>query len=147
MKISCLALALLVLNAIPVVFAQDFSLDALVTTGAGQSSGGVYSLEGHIGHFHPARIAAADYILETDIFGSPVDTIPSEVQLLASYSNGSLTLLWDRAAAGFQLETAGSLGSAAPWSAVTVSAQSNATHFFVSVPATSEHQFFRLRRP
>ena len=146
MKISRLALALILFN-ISSVFAQNFSLEGLVMAGAGQSSGGVYSLEGHIGHFHPARIAVDGYLLETEILGSPVYPIPSEVQLLASYSKGSLTLLWDKAAAGFQLETADSLGSAAPWSAVAVSAQSNATHFFVSVPANSEHQFFRLRRP
>ena len=137
----------LVLTAAPSGFEQNFSIETRTPGGAGRSSGGTYLLEGHIGQTYPAHLAGGDYLLESETFGLPLQTTPGEVQLLASYSNGTLTLLWDRAAAGFQLETADSLGGALPWSTVELSPQANATHFFVTIPAAGQHQFFRLRRP
>jgi hypothetical protein len=104
-------------------------------------------MEGQVGQFYPARLAGGDYVLETGIFGAPVHVVPGDVELLASYSNGRLTILWDRAAAGFELETSGSLGTGAQWSAVNTPRDANATHFFISVPVSAQHQFFRLRRP
>ena len=126
---------------------QTFTIETRIPGGAGRSGGGTYTVEGHIGQTYPAHLIGGDYVLESETFGLPVQITLGEVQLLAGHSSGTLTLLWDRAAVGFQLETTGSLGGATPWSAVGLAPQANATHFFVTIPATSQHQFFRLRRP
>ena len=148
---KCISVALawfsLFLAAAPSGFGQNFSVETRIPGGAGRSAGGTYLLEGHIGQTYPAHLVGGDYLVESETFGLPLQVTPGEVQLLASYSNGTLTLLWDRAAAGFQLETVDSLEGALLWSTVGPSPQANATHFFVAIPAAGQHQFFRLRRP
>jgi hypothetical protein len=126
--------------------AQGLSVELALTGGAGRSTGAGYALDGRIAGFYPGRLSGGSYVLESDMFGKTGPVIPAEVELLASYSNGQLTIFWDRAAATFLLESTASLTGDEPWTAVGGQVQSNATHFFVSIPVSGEHQFFRLRQ-
>ena len=126
---------------------QTFTLDGGIAGGTGNLAGGNYSLEGEISHFHPAALSAGAYALETGFFSQAPVFIPLDVELIASYSDGRLMLLWDRAATGYVVETTGSLGAGAQWSELSAPLEANVTHFFVSVPAPLEDQFFRLRHP
>jgi hypothetical protein len=127
-------------------FAQDYSLVLIPAPGAGQSNGDSYSLEGRIAVFYPHRSSGGDFILETGLFDSPEPVLPGDIALLTSYSDGRLTILWDRAAANYLLEATPALSSGAEWNALNLPTEANATHFFVSVPVSSQQQFFRLRR-
>lgn len=127
--------------------AQSYSIESDVIGLAAKSSAGAYSIEARILPMAPPLLSGGVFTLEVGDIGEVPVMVPDDVELLVSYSSGQVTLLWERGATGFILETAVSLGEPAPWTAVPGQLEANATHFFLRLNAPGEEQFFRLRHP
>jgi hypothetical protein len=63
-------------------------------------------------------------------------------------ASGVRTVSWPLSATGFVLDQTTTLsGLPIPWTTVSPPYASNATHYFITVPAPAGNRFYRLRKP
>ena len=74
-------------------------------------------------------------------------TISSPVAVGIVQSGSTLTLSWPATNADTLLQTSPDLGMTSPWQWVSVPPISNGNSFSVTIPKTSNGQFYRLVRP
>ena len=76
--------------------------------------------------------------------GNPV-AIP---QLRIAYAEGVMTASWPLSAEGFVLDQAMTLsGSSIPWTPLLPPYASNATHYYMALPAPTDNRFYGLHSP
>jgi hypothetical protein len=74
--------------------------------------------------------------------------LPDLPELSMTCSGSEITVSWPSAdTAGFALEQTGTLPALANWSTNTASVTDDGTNKWVTLPATNNSRFFRLRRP
>ncbi len=74
--------------------------------------------------------------------------LPDLPELSMICSGSEITVSWPSVdTSGFALEHAGSLTALASWSTNTASVADDGTNKWVTLPATNNSRFFRLRRP
>jgi hypothetical protein len=132
--------------------AQTYILDWFTLDGGGGTSrGGAYAATGTIGQPDAGRMSGGQYSLIGGFWGV-VDVIQTHgaPRLNIERTAGGVRIFWERPATGWVLEESTALQSAPAaiaWSLVPpASYLSDATHFFITVPATTGHKFYRLHR-
>jgi O-glycosyl hydrolase len=65
--------------------------------------------------------------------------------LRAQVSAGAITISWPSLATNYLLEASGGFDSTSAWSTVTNAPQQSGQEFFITVPASGQQHFFRLR--
>src|SRR5687767_2565664 len=135
MKTLC---TLLGLFAAVAVQAQSYSVDWYkIAGGGGTSSGGNFTLSGTIGQHDAGRMSGGNYTLEggfmagivlVQVPGSPLLTI------VENGGNGTATISWPLATAGFVLEESPALGPLATWSTSGATIATNGGFKTVTVP-------------
>lgn len=152
----CLALllapALLALGAIAPARAQNtngFSVDPFtVDGGGGLSAGGGFTIEGTIGQPDAGVLIGGGFLIEGGYWSMvQVITQPDSPLLTLSRAGSQFRLSWPLSAENFILEETISLSPTISWSTVPGSYSSNATDFFLTVPAQPGDRFFRLHKP
>lgn len=146
--LACLLQAVLCLVAKAQPYAIDwFTIDG----GGGTSTGGVYSVSGTIGQPDAGPAMTGGNYTLTGGFWSLISVIqtPGAPTLYIRQFNGVVTVSWEQPAAGWVLEATPTLsGQPASWQVVPAEQyQSNVTELFVTIPASENQRFYRLRRP
>ena len=83
----------------------------------------------------------------TTLYLDDVTLTNTSPPLVVTPINQSVIVAWPTTATNYTLHTTTNLAAPINWVAVTNRAQSNATAFSVSLPATNHSQFFRLQKP
>ncbi len=122
------------------VFAQPLQIDWLsVDGGGGTSAGGVYVVTGTIGQPDAGTMSGGPYAIEGGLWPGLIAVSPNAPTLYIQTAGEDVQLGWSPATAGFTLEITEGLGGPA-W----VPAPGGNP---LSIPATGQSRFFRLRRP
>jgi len=135
-------------------WAQNYSLDWFtIDGGGGTSTGGVYAVSGTIGQ-PDAGVSSNGAYTVTGGFWGVVGALQTPGAPLLAVSrnplNGVVTVSWPQPAPGWVLvETPRlvSLPQTNSWALVGPPYSSNATHFFIALPAPTGTKLYRLRRP
>jgi hypothetical protein len=128
-------------------YPQNWSIDWWTTDGGGGTSrGGDYSLSGTIGQPDSGRMSGGQYAVEGGFWGLSTTATP---ELAITNSVGTVIVSWPLWATGFVLEETRTLDSKPfSWSEVwATNYQSNATDYYLTVPAPQGKRFYRLRKP
>jgi hypothetical protein len=129
--------------------AQSYSIDwHKVSGGGGTSGGGSYSLSGTIGQADAsAPLTGGNYSLVGGFWslgsGSPILAAPI---LTITGSGTSVTISWPVAAAGYVLQTNGTLASI-NWGGFAGLVSSNGTNWNTVVSPAKGSSYFRLFKP
>lgn len=98
-----------------------------------------------------ATVTVTDGTSLVTVPGNCIFTLTGSSQLLpllhAQTSDGAITISWPMGATNYVLETSVSLESTDGWCAVTNAPRQNRQKFFITVLASRQQQFFRLRKP
>jgi hypothetical protein len=134
------------------VTAQNYAIDWFtIDGGGGTSTGGVFAVSGTIGQPDAGAMSGGVYSLVGGFWGVVALQTPGAPLLSVTNANGTVIVFWPRPADGFLLEQTGALTTppgAISWSTVAPGLyQTNTTRIFLTVPAPTGRQFYRLRRP
>ena len=91
------------------------------------------------GRLSPEEIKAEDVL-------GPDTTLSTSATVTASASNGTITLSWPVASAGFAVASASSLSNGGNWTTLTNAPTLVGTQWQLTVPNTGSNQFFELVR-
>jgi hypothetical protein len=129
---------------------QSFELDWFtIDGGGGASTGGVYAVSGTIGQPDAGVMGGGQYLLVGGFWGVVAIQTPGAPLLsIEQMPSGGLRVFWPVQGTGFVLHQTPTLtGSPAPWTQVAFPYQTNATQIYITLPAPSGNQFYRLRKP
>ncbi|MBI3880248.1 MAG: hypothetical protein HY301_09305 [Verrucomicrobia bacterium] len=148
---AALALPFALTLAAPVARAQTngFAVTPFVVAGGGgASAGGGFKVEGTAGQADTGNMGGGGFLLEGG-YWSLVQIVaePGAALLTLTRAGGQFTLSWPLNTNGFILEEAASLTLPVSWSTVPGSYSSNATDFFLTLPAAPGNRFYRLHKP
>jgi hypothetical protein len=88
------------------------------------------------------------YASDSDVWSTQITeliTVP-QVILTVVKAGTNVTLSWPSAAADYQLQSATNLVAPPAWLTVTQTPQTNGAQLFVTLPASSKRQMFRLKK-
>ena len=143
---ACLSLLMLTLAA----DAQTprFQITAYTDRASGATTGGVFKIIGTAGQSEAVSTTNGVFTVGGG-FWAVVQTKDAPLLAIERLSNGSVRIFWDRPATGFLLDEQGLAGNGTPipWTPVTLSYQTNATHISITVPAPTGSRVFRLHKP
>ena len=116
-----------------------------IAGGGGTSSGGNYTLSGTIGQSAVGQLAGGSYVLEGGFWAGAfaVQQVGAPTLLIerSTLGDGNVTLSWAPEASGFVLQMTDDL-SAPDWQNAPSGSQNP-----VTLPATANTRFYRLRHP
>lgn len=100
---------------------------------------------------YSATVAVTNGTFAVTVPGDCIFTLIGSSQLSpvlrAQVSAGAITISWPSVATNYLLEASGGFDGTSAWSAVTNAPEQSGQEIFVTVPASSQQQFFRLRKP
>ena len=141
---SCLSLVgALMLAALPVLAPPYEITFFTIDGGGGTSSGGSYTLSGTIGQPDAGAMSGGSFTLEGGFWGGAfaVQQVGAPTLLIERDPLGNVIVSWTPDVGGFVLQFSDDLASPAWGDAPTTSQHP------VTLPATTNTRFYRLRRP
>ena len=128
------------------VSGQNYAINWFtIDGGGGASSGGQYTLRGTIGQPDAGIMSATGFSISGGFWSDGEE--PLTVPLLRiSRSGPNAVVAWPNPSTGFELQESSGL-SAPAWSNVGQPVVIMGNEKQVSVPATTGHRFYRLRKP
>jgi hypothetical protein len=150
MKLTIRIIFLFAMLFAEIAEAQNYAITSFtISGGGGASSGGNYSLSGTIGQPEAGALSGGNYQLVggfwNDVLTIP---IPGGVTLTIRRSSGTVILAWPTAATGFVLDVAENFStSPINWTPVSQSTVPVGENQTVTVTASGQPKFYRLRRP
>lgn len=143
------AMACLLFIATVMAHAQPYGIDWFsIDGGGGVSTGGVYTVGGTSGQADAGMLSGGAYGLAGGFWG--VIQVPGAPLLSVAHSNNTVVVFWPLPATSFVLDQTLALSSPPgniSWNQVAFPYQTNATHIFITVPESTGHKFYRLRKP
>ncbi len=146
---TCLLIFFLA-GALPMTASAELSLNWWTVNGGGGTSlstDGRFALSGTAGQPDAGFMAGGAFFLEGGFWNGAVSLAPS--LWIVHLSNGDLEVCWPLWASDFLLEQTATLtGSPVPWGDVSPGTyDTDDTRCYITVPAPSDTQFYRLYRP
>jgi len=142
----------LAFSAVALAHAQTYDISWYKIAGGGGSSSGTagdgtaYSLSGTIGQLDAGNMSGGNYAI-TGGFWSVIAAVQTTgaPYLTITASGANVVISWPASAAGYTLQKNSNLNLPNNWSSVSQTTNvSNGTNY-VTIPATSGNQYFRLK--